>query len=44
MVFRLFIDKNCQEEVIANVRERTPLVDEIERLVLQNNISDQLPG
>ena len=44
MVFKLFIDKNCREEVIANVRERTPLVDEIERLVLQNNISDQLPG
>ena len=36
MVFKLFIDKNCREEVIANVRERTPLVDEIERLVLQN--------
>ncbi|MBE5775853.1 MAG: LytTR family transcriptional regulator [Clostridiales bacterium] len=44
MVFKLFIDKNCREEVIANVRERTPLVDEIERLVLQDNISDQLPG
>lgn len=44
MVFKLFIDKNCQEEVIANVHERTPLIDEIERLVIQDNISDQLPG
>lgn len=44
MVFKLFIDKNCREEVIANVHERTPLIDEIERLVLQDNISDQLPG
>lgn len=44
MVFKLFIDKNCQEEVIANVHARTPLINEIERLVLQENISDQLPG
>lgn len=44
MVFKLFIDKNCREEVIANVHERTPRIDEIERLVLQDNISDQLPG
>ena len=44
MVFKLFIDKNCREEVIANVHERTPLIDEIERLVLQDSISDQLPG
>lgn len=44
MIFKLFIDKNCREEVIANVHERTPLINEIERLVLQDNISDQLPG
>lgn len=44
MVFKLFIDKNCREEVIANVHERTPLIDEIERLVMQDCISDQLPG
>lgn len=44
MVFKLFIDKNCQEEVSANVHERTLLINQIERLVLQNNISDQLPG
>lgn len=44
MIFKLFIDKNCQEEVIVNVHERTPLVDTIERLVLQNGQRDQLPG
>ncbi len=44
MIFKLFIDKSCQEEVIASVHERTPLINEIERLVLQDSISDQLPG
>ena len=44
MVFKLFIDKNCREEVIANVHERTPLIDEIERLVIQDDISNRLPG
>lgn len=43
MIFRLFIDRNCQEEVIANVHERTPLIDEIERLVSQD-ISDRVAG
>lgn len=44
MDFKLFIDKNCREELIAKVHERTPVIDEIERLVLQNNISNQIPG
>ena len=44
MIFKLFIDKNCQEEVIVNAHERTPLVDKIERLVLQDDRRDQLPG
>ncbi len=44
MIFKLFIDKNCQEEIIANVRKRSPLIDEIERLVSLDNISDQIPG
>ena len=30
--------------MIANVHERTPLIDEIERLVLQDSISDHIPG
>ena len=44
MIFKLFIDKDCKEEVIANVHERTPLINEIERMVLQENMTDQIPG
>ena len=44
MIFKLFIDKNRQEEVIVNAHERTPLVDQIERLVLQDDHRDQLPA
>ncbi len=44
MIFRLYIDKTCQEEVIANVHERTALIDEIERLVSRDSISDHLYG
>ena len=44
MIFKLFIDKDCQEEIIANVHKRTPLTDEIERMVLQENMADQIPG
>lgn len=44
MIFRLNIDKRCREEVIANVHERTPLINEIEKLVLQGSITDQIPG
>ena len=44
MIFKLNIEKGCREEVIANVHERTPLIDEIERLVLQDSISDHIPG
>ena len=44
LIFRLFIDRDRPEEVTATVHARTPLVDEIERLVLQNSLSDQIPG
>ena len=44
MVFKLFLDENCQEEVIANVHGRTPLINEIERLILQDNLPNQMPG
>lgn len=44
MIFRLFIDRDKPEEVTATVHARTPLVDEIERLVLQDDVSDQIPG
>ena len=44
MIFRLNLNPKCEEEVIANVHERTPLIDEIEKLVTQDNITDQLTG
>ena len=44
MIFRLFIDRDKAEEVTATVHERTPLIDEIERLVLQDSLADQIPG
>ena len=44
MIFKLLIDRNCQEEIIANVHERTPLINEIERLVLQDQIADEIAG
>lgn len=44
MVFRLLIDRNCVEEVTATVHERTALINEIERLVLQDSITDRIPG
>lgn len=44
MKFKLIIDRNCMEEVVANVHERTPLIDEIERLVTQESTSGQIAG
>ena len=44
MIFRLSIDRSKPEEVTATVHERTPLIDEIERLVLQDSLTDQIPG
>lgn len=44
MVFKLLIDKSLAEEVTATVHERTALIDEIERLVLQESITDRIPG
>ncbi len=44
MIFKLNVDKGCREEIIANVHERTPLIDEIERLVLRDGVTDQIPG
>ena len=41
MVFKLFIDKSRAEEVTATVHERTALIDEIERLVLQESSADK---
>lgn len=44
VIFRLSIDRSKPEEVTATVHERTPLIDEIERLVLQDSLTDQIPG
>lgn len=44
MIFKLFIDKDCREEVVANVHRRTALVDEIERLCREDDRPDQMPG
>lgn len=44
MIFKLQIDKNREEEITATVHRRTPLIDEIEKLVLQENITDKIPG
>lgn len=44
MIFKLQIDKNCEEEVTATVHKRTTLIDEIEKLVLQETITDKIPG
>lgn len=44
MVFKLFIDKSRQEEVVATVHRRTSLIDEIERLVMQDGGPNRLSG
>ena len=44
MIFKLNIDRECREEIIANVHQRTPLIDEIERMVTQDGTSEQLTG
>lgn len=42
MKFRLIIDKEKDEEVVATVHERSPLIDEIEALILKH--TDRIPG
>jgi DNA-binding LytR/AlgR family response regulator len=44
MIFRLQLDRNHVEEIVATVHQRTALIDEIERLVTQDNLSEQIPG
>ena len=43
MKFRLIIDENCEEEIVATVRERSALVSEIESLVLEYSGTDRIP-
>jgi DNA-binding LytR/AlgR family response regulator len=42
MKFRLIIDKAKEEEVVATVHERCPLIDEIEALISKH--TDRIPG
>lgn len=44
MIFKLQLDRNHVEEIVATVHQRTALIDEIERLVMQDNLSEQIPG
>lgn len=44
MIFKLQLDPDREEKITATVHRRTPLIDEIEKLVLQENITDQVPG
>ena len=42
MKFRLIIDKEKEEEVVATVHQRSPLIDEIEALF--SKYTDRIPG
>ena len=44
MKFRLIIDKEKDEEVVATVHERYPLIDEIEALIQKHAGTDRIPG
>lgn len=44
MKFRLIIDREKEEEVVAIVRGRTPLIDEIEALIQKRGGTDRIPG
>lgn len=44
MVFQLVLDPEGEEKVTARVHARTPLVDELERLVLSDGLPERLPG
>ena len=42
MKFKLIIDKTAEEEVVATVRERSALTDQIEELILQSSGADRI--
>ncbi len=44
MKFKLIIDKEKDEEVVATVRNRTTLIDEIEALIQKHAGTDRIPG
>ena len=44
MRFRLIIDKSKEEEVVATVHSRTPLIGELEALLSEHEGFDRIPG
>lgn len=44
MKFRLIIDKEKDEEIVATVHRHTALIDEIEALLLKYTGADRIPG
>lgn len=44
MKFKLVIDKEKDEELIATVHSRSALIDEIEGLILKHTGTDRIPG
>lgn len=44
MKFKLIINKDRDEEVVATVHNRTALIDEIEALILKHTGNDQILG
>ena len=44
MKFKLIIDKDKEEEVVATVHARSGLIDEIEALVLNRGAADRIAG
>lgn len=44
MKFKLIIDKEKEEEVVATVHNRSALTDEIESLIARHAGSDRIPG
>lgn len=44
MIFKLIIDKNCEESITATVHKRTQLIEEVEKIVLQDSIADKIAG
>ena len=44
MKFRLIIDSEKEEEIVATVHRRSALTDEIEALILRHKKEDRIPG
>ncbi len=44
MKFRIVIDKAKEEEVVARIHARTPLIDELEELITGDRTADEIVG